>query len=235
MPRNKKTPEVKKTKINNQKGLAALILGIVSVVFCAATAVGILFMREYFSDAEYIRELIGENYALGALAMILITALQVVVAFVPGELVEIAAGYIFGVIPGTLLVLTGAVIGSICAILLTRKFGMKLVRTFYPNEDINSLPILRNKKERNTLTFLLYLIPGTPKDMLTYVIGLTDMKIWQYLLLTTFARIPSVISSAAGGDAVGESNFLTALYIFAAIAVVSIIGVVIYRSIKAKK
>ena len=228
IPENK--PSSKKKRLN-----AALVLTIVSVLFCIFTVVGFILMRKYFSDAEYIRKIIGNNYALGAFVMVIVTAIQVVVAFIPGELVEIAAGYIFGTYMGTALVLTGAVLGSICAILLTRKFGIKLFRVFYPDEDINSLPLLRDKKERNILTFLLFLIPGTPKDMLTYVIGLTDMKIWMYLLLTTFARIPSIISSAAGGNAVGESKILTAVYIFAAIAVVSIIGLIIYKNIKNKK
>jgi len=167
--------------------------------------------------------------------MVLITALQVIVAFVPGELVEIGAGLVFGTVVGAILVLVGAIIGSVVAILLTRKFGLKLVKTFFPDTDINSLPLLNNPKERNFLTFVLFLIPGTPKDMLTYVVGLTDMKIWQYILLTTFARIPSIISSTAGGDAFGSSKIMTAIYIFAGIAAVSLIGYVIYQNITKKK
>lgn len=225
---NKIIPKKKKVNI-------ALMLTLISVLFCVFTVIGFILMKKYFSDAEYIRTIIGDHYVLGAIIMVLVTAIQVVVAFIPGELVEIAAGYIFGTYMGTALVLIGAVLGSVCAILLTRKFGIKLFRVFYPDEDINNLPLLRDKKERNLLTFLLFLIPGTPKDMLTYVIGLTDMKIWQYLLLTTFARIPSIISSAAGGNAVGESKIMAAIYIFAAIAVVSIIGLIIYKNIKNKR
>jgi uncharacterized membrane protein YdjX (TVP38/TMEM64 family) len=220
----------KKTKLR-----AAGVLGIISFLFVAATVVGVILMWEYFSDATAIRDAVGENYLLGALIMILVTAAQVVVAFIPGELVEIAAGLIFGTVPGTLLVLAGAVLGSVVAILLTRKLGLKLFKTFFPDVDPNSLPILNDSKQRNLLTFLLFLIPGTPKDMLTYVIGLTDMKIWQYLLLTTFARIPSIISSTAGGDAFGSSELMTAVYIFASIATVSLVGYVMYGKITKKK
>ena len=231
-----KTTDVQTTSPSTKgKGRIAVILTVVSIVFTAATIIGIILMREFFSDAEKIHRIIGDHYVLGAFIMISVSAVQVIVAFIPGELVEIASGYIFGTIPGTLLVLVGVTIGSVCAMLLSRKFGIKLVRTFYPNEDINSLPILRNKKERNILTFIIFLIPGTPKDMLTYVIGLTDMKIWQYLLLTTFARIPSIISSAAGGNAVGEAKFASSVFIFSLIAICSIIGVLIYKKIKAKK
>ena len=227
------TDEVSVKKKNKIK--AATILSIVSALFVAATVVGVILMWEYFSDATAIRDAVGDHYFIGAIVMILVTALQVIVAFIPGELVEIAAGLVFGTIPGTLLVLAGAMLGSIVAILLTRKLGLKLFRTFFPDTDPNSLPILNNPKQRNALTFLLFLIPGTPKDMLTYVIGLTDMKIWQYILLTTFARIPSIISSTAGGDAFGSSQLMTAIYIFAGIAIVSLVGYVIYGKITKKK
>jgi uncharacterized membrane protein YdjX (TVP38/TMEM64 family) len=219
----------------HSKVKVAAIFSMISALFVVATVLGVIFMWEYFSDAEQIRKAVGENYVLGAIAMIVITALQVIVAFVPGELVEIAAGLVFGTVEGAILVLIGATLGSITAILLTRKLGVRIVKTFFPDTDINSLPLLNNPKERNFLTFLLFLIPGTPKDMLTYVIGLTDMKIWQYILLTSFARIPSIISSTAGGDAFGSSKIMTAIYIFAGIAAVSLIGYVIYQNITKKK
>ena len=214
---------------------AATVLSIISALFVATTIVGIILMREYFTDAEPIRQLVSKNYALGAIIMVLVTAIQVVVAFIPGELVEIAAGFVFGGLWGTVFVTLGLVLGSVIAILLTRKLGLKLFSTFFPDTDPNSLPILNNSKQRNAMTFLLFLIPGTPKDMLTYVVGLTDMKIWQYLLLTTFARIPSVISSTIGGDALGDAKIMLAIYIFAGIAIVSLIGYVIYGKITKKK
>ena len=167
-----KNPEKKP----NKKLTLAIFLSIFSVLLVICTIVGALLIRKYFSDASQIRAYIKDHYIVGCLIMIAVTAIQVVIAFIPGELVEIAAGYAFGAIPGLILVLIGNIIGSITAIFLTRKFGMKIINIFYPNEDINSLPILNNPTKRNTLTFLLFFIPGTPKDMLTYVIGLTDMK-----------------------------------------------------------
>lgn len=220
----------KRTKIR-----AATVLSIISALFVVATVIGVILMNEYFADASAIREAVGKNYLLGAVIMIVVTALQVVIAFIPGELVEIAAGYVFGGLWGTVFVLVGAILGSVIAILLTRRFGLKLFYTFFPDTNPNSLPILNNPTQRNTMTFLLFLIPGTPKDMLTYVVGLTDMKIWQYLLLTTFARIPSIVSSTIGGDALGSAKIMTAIYIFAAIAAVSLIGYVIYGKITKNK
>ena len=222
-------------KRKNKRKTFAWVLSTFSVLLVICTVVGILLIRKYFSDTDQIKNYINQHYFEGSLIMIGVTAIQVVIAFVPGELVEIAAGYAFGTIPGLFLVLLGNVIGSVIAILLTKKFGIKIINLFYPDEDINSLPILNNPKRRNLLTFLLFLIPGTPKDMLTYVIGLTDMKIWQYLLLTTFAKIPSIVSSTAGGHAFGSNKIMLAIYIFAGIGIVSIIGLTVYNGMKENK
>lgn len=217
-----------------KKSRAAVVLSVISAVFIVLTVLGVIFFREYLSDPEYIREKIGENYLLGAVCLIFITALQVVVALVPGEVVEIAAGYVFGAWGGALICVLGIMLGSTVVILLVRKFGRKFVYAFYPKEKLDSLPILNNPRKRNTLVLILFLIPGTPKDMFTYAVGLTDMSIPLYLLLTTAARFPSVISSTLGGDAVGEENYVTAVIVFAITAVISLAGIMIYNLIQKK-
>jgi uncharacterized membrane protein YdjX (TVP38/TMEM64 family) len=167
--------------------------------------------------------------------MILVTALQVVIAFIPGELVEVAAGYVFGGLWGTVFVLIGAMLGSVIAILLTRKFGLKLFYTFFPDTDPNSLPILNKPAQRNAMTFLLFFIPGTPKDMLTYVLGLTPMKLSTCLFITVVARIPSVITSVIGGSALGEQNYWLAVIVFAVTGLISLCGILYYNRKYGKK
>ncbi len=217
-----------------KKSRAALILSLLSAVFLVLTVVLIFLFREYLGDAERVRAAVSENYLVGALCMILICAVQVVVALVPGELVEIAAGYAFGAVWGTILCVTGMVLGSIAVILLVRRFGRKFVYAFYPKEKMDNLPILNSPKKRNTLVLILFLIPGTPKDMLTYAVGLTDMSIPLYLLLTTFARLPSVVSSTVGGSAVGEKNYMVAVIVFVVTALISGTGLWVYHLIQKK-
>ena len=74
-------------------------------------------------------------------------------------------------------------------------------------------------------------IPGTPKDLLSYFAGLTDIKMGRWLLITTVARIPSVITSTVGGNAVGEQNYLFAILVFAGTLAVSALGLLIYQRI----
>ena len=144
---------------------------------------------------------------------------------------EIAAGYCFGSWVGSLLCLAGIVLGSCTTILLVRYWGSRLVYAFYPKEKIDALPIINDPPKRNILTFILFVIPGTPKDLFTYAIGLTDMSIPLYIALTTAARFPSVILSTLSGDAVGTKNYSMAIVFIIITAVVSGVGLLIYRSI----
>lgn len=217
-----------------KKSRASIILSMISAIFLCLTVLGIWFMREYLQDPETVRKMIGEHYVLGALAMVLICAVQVIVALIPGEVVEIASGYVFGSWLGSLLCLTGIVLGSCVTILLVRRFGRKFVYVFYPKEKLDALPILNNPKKRNLLTFVLFVIPGTPKDLLTYAIGLTDMSIPLYIALTTAARFPSVILSTLSGNAVGTKDYTTAILFVAITAAVSGVGLIIYNRIQKK-
>ena len=166
---------------------------------------------------------------LGYIILISVTILQVIFVFLPGEIVEIMAGLLYGSIGGTLACLIGCGIGSIIIYYFTKKFGMYFVSHFIDINKINDVKFLKNKEKRNILCFIVFFIPGTPKDLLTYLIPFTDMKLPTFLLITTLARIPSIITSTMGGHALSEANYLYSLMIFAITGVISIIGLLIYR------
>jgi uncharacterized membrane protein YdjX (TVP38/TMEM64 family) len=161
--------------------------------------------------------------------------LQVFVALIPGELLETGAGYAFGPVWGTVICYAGVAMASALVFLLTRRFGVKLVEVFISREKINQLSFLRTERKRNTLVFLLFLIPGTPKDLLTYFVGLTDMKLGSFLLISLIARLPSVLSSTAGGHLLGEGDYVGALWLYGITGAVSIVGLLIYNAIMRKK
>ena len=217
-----------------KKSRAAIILSVLSVVLLALTAVGLFLSRHFLADPVRVREAVGNHYFLGGLVTILLCAVQVVVALIPGEMLEIAAGYVFGAWWGALLCTVGVALGSVSTILLVRRFGRKFVYAIYPKEKMDALPVLKDPRKRNSLVLILFLIPGTPKDLLTYGIGLTDMRIPLYLLLTTAARFPSVISSTMGGNAMGEKEYTSAIIIFAVTVTISLIGLTIYNFISKK-
>ena len=225
----------KKESKHYSKRVSAIALTIFSVLSCILAVVGVIFIKANFSDVDVFRAFVEKNYILSALALIAICATQAVVALIPGELVEIAAGYAFGAFFGTLYALVGITIGSVMVILLSRKLGRAFVESLYPREKIDALPILNNKERRNALVCFLFFIPGTPKDLITYVIGITDMSIPLYLTLATFARIPSILMSTIGGDALGSNRLVFALIAFAVSGIISLVGYLIYTKITNKK
>ncbi|MBE6593466.1 MAG: TVP38/TMEM64 family protein [Ruminococcaceae bacterium] len=218
------------------KRYAATVISIASAVICILAVVGAILLKDYFSaeNLDKLQAFVAEHWFVGALIFMAVCAIQVIIALIPGEAVEIAAGVIFGSWAGALVCLIGIMTGSVIVILLVRKFGRKFVESLYPREKIDSLPILNDPKKRNAVIALLFFIPGTPKDLITYIVGLTEVSIPMYILLTTVARIPSIIMSTFGGDAFGEGKILKAIIIFGATAIISGIGYLAYMVIQKK-
>ena len=208
--------------------VAMVALSLVSIASVVFAVLGFLWLRIKFGDTNLLREWAVEHPILGALTMVAVTAVQVVIALIPGELVEVAAGYVFGAWIGALLCLVGMAIGSTVAILLARRFGRRLVASLYSEEKLDSLPVLNDPKKRNAATAILFLIPGTPKDLITYLIGLTKMSIPQYLAITLVCRIPSVVMSTLGGDALGDDRLFRALWFFLIAGIISAAGYLVY-------
>lgn len=218
------------------KRTAATVISIASAVICIIAVVGAILLRDYFSakNIDRLQSFVYEHWFVGTLIFMVICAFQVIIALIPGEAVEIAAGVIFGPVWGTLLALVGIMTGSVIVILLVRKFGRRFVESLYPREKIDALPILNNHKRRNFLIALLFFIPGTPKDLITYAVGLTEVSVPLYILLTTVARIPSILMSTLGGDAFGEGQIIKGIVIFAATALISGLGYLAYLLIQKK-
>lgn len=210
--------------------LAGMLALALAILFSAAVFwfVGRPMLR-FVSDPTLFRDWVGRSGAWGRLAFVGMMALQVLIAFIPGEPLELGAGYAFGAVEGTLLCLLGAALGTAVVFLLVRQFGLRLVELFFSKEKLQSLPLLRDTRRLYLLTFIAFFIPGTPKDLLTYVLGLTHMKFWPCLLLITVARIPSVITSTLGGDALGTQQYGFAIAVFAATLLLSGIGLLVYR------
>lgn len=216
-----------------------IIVAIIGISAVLSVAIYILF-KNFFGDGGEsglaFRELVQHNPVVGALVMVAATAVQVVIAFIPGELLEQVSGYLFGSYLGATLSLAGSVLGSVLVLIIVRRFGRSLVYAIYPPQKIESVSFLRSGKKRNILTAFVFFIPGTPKDLLTYVVGLTDMSISTYLLLTTLARIPSILMSTVSGDLIadmlgGEQALQRILFLNGAALVLAAVGYIVYTII----
>lgn len=204
-----------------------------SVVLCLA---GLLtfFVYKWLQSfsADDFREYIRSFGNAGWLVLLGLQFLQVFIALIPGELLETACGYVLGAIFGTVICYLGVAAASSVIFMLTKRFGIKFTELFMTKRDINELSFIKNKNKRNTLIFLLYLIPGTPKDLITYFVGLTDIKLGEFLAISLIARLPSVVSSTVGGQLIGDKDYVSAVILYLAVGIVSLIGILIYRKIK---
>ena len=213
---------------NLPRGKAAWVLLLVYGLICVATGIGIWATYYYFENPQMFRDFVEEHYVLGVITMLFMFIIQVILALIPGGLLEVACGYAFGSVVGSVIAVTGIMAGSALTLILVRKFGRKFAELFYPKEKLDSISILKNKRKRNILVFLVFLMPGTPKDLLTYVVGLTDMGIPMYLLLTGIARTPAIVISTIGGDALGLENYKQSLMFLGVLVIFTLIGIFIY-------
>lgn len=209
---------------------------IVALIFIAA--VGYLVgkpMVEFVREPERFRAWVDSSGFVSRVVFVGMVVFQLIIALIPGEPLEMGAGYAFGAVEGTILCIIGCVIGSALVFLFVRRFGVKLVEVFFPREKIRSLRFLQDSRRLNLLTFIVFFIPGTPKDLLSYFIGLTDMKLGTWLCITAVARIPSIVTSTVTGDALGLKDYQFALIAFGVTLALSLLGILVYRRLSARR
>ena len=225
-------------KKNKKKIIIISLLGI----FCVGLlTLFILFYPEikgFLTNEEYmndIRDFIDSFGVYGIFVMMLILILQIVIAFIPGEPFELVCGVLYGTFGGLLVALFSAFVGSTIVFFLVRKFGKKITNRFFTEENLSKYKFLNTAHNRNKLLFIIFLIPGTPKDLLTYFAPLTPISYANYILITTIARIPSLISSTMAGDSLISGNLEATINIYAVTFGLTIIGVLIDNIIQKKK
>ncbi len=222
--------EEKGKKLQRTRKVVRIILIILALLFCAL--LGYIIVK-FATNREFFKNWMDEYGILGGFIYVIMVIFQVVVALVPGEPVEIAGGYAFGAVWGTVLYLIGSTIGSMIVFLLVRKYGNRLVEMVFSKKDIKGLEFLRNKK-REALLILLFVIPGTPKDLLCYFAGLTSISTKVWVIVCSLGRIPSIITSTIGGDALEKSNYTWTIVAFSIALITSLVGIVIYRGMRKK-
>lgn len=205
---------------------------VIFLVFCGAVTVliGVPMVR-LAEEPEQFQAWVDEFGVWSRLIYVGMVVVQVIVALIPGEPLELAGGYAFGAVEGTVWSLLGIVIGSALIFSLVRKFGVKLVEVFFSRDRIREVAFLKNPKKTKTLAFILMMIPGTPKDFLSYFAGLTKLTLKEWLVIVTVARLPSLLTSTVSGGAAGEENYILAAVLLGVTVLLSGAGIVYYRYI----
>lgn len=205
----------------------------------AAAAVTALLCWEYLpgllawlADARAVRAFVSDHAFVSRLAMLGINIVQVLLAFLPGEPVELASGYAFGFWEGTALCLVASGLATSAIYWATRRWGWKLVGLFFDRSLFDRFSWLKSAKRLELIMLIVFLIPGTPKDFLTYFAGLTNMRFLPVVLIATFGRIPSIVTSTIAASAVGSGNWpLVACTLVASAFLLAVSGLM-YRRLR---
>lgn len=209
----------------------ALVIAILAVITWAITK----RILEIGSAPGDVKEFIGSFGWAGWLVALGLQFLQILVAFIPGELIETGMGYAFGAVVGTLLCYMGLALGEFAVFVIIRRLGKRAVEYFVPLEKLGKFSFLNDESRLKKTVFILFIIPGTPKDLLTYFAPLTKIKLSEFLTISLIARFPSVVSSTIGGNMLGEGRYLHAAILYTVTGIVSLLGLKIYDIILKKK
>ncbi len=153
--------------------------------------------------------MLGFLDSLGHLAFIgfiLLQAAQVVAAPIPGEVTGLLGGFLYGPILGVMLSTIGLTIGSYIAFALARTFGRPFVDRFVDKAIMNRFDYLLHHKGA-FLVFLLFLIPGFPKDYLCYILGLGHLSTMEFIVIGGTGRLFGTILLTLGGDYIRHHQY----------------------------
>ena len=155
--------------------------------------------------------------ALGYLALFGLQFAQIFLIVLPGEPIEILAGMCYGGFGGLIFITISVFIITNIIFFTVRKFGRKFVYSFCNKERIEKIEnskLFKNPQKIEWIMLILFLIPGTPKDLLVYIAGLLPLKPLRFVLISTFARLPSVISSTFAGSSLVAGDWKFSLIIY---------------------
>lgn len=193
---------------NRGKILTYMLFGI-SITFIIVVA------YEYYHNFYYtlrnpkaIKAIINSYGKYGALIFCVMQVMQVVAFFIPGEIFQVAGGYIYGILPGALISIIGITLGSAITFFLSNICGKPFIEKLVSKEKFSFVERVLQAGSKNYVVFFIYLIPGLPKDIMGYICGISDINFKSFITYSTLGRIPAVIVSAYFGSKITSSNTL---------------------------
>ena len=219
-----KKQKVKVFKLTMTILAIAIIVGIIIYMFPV--------MRKLSTKEGQLafKEKVSSSGILGLLMLFALQVAQIFLIIIPGEPIEILAGMCYGPIWGTIFIMVSAGIISTIIFSLVRKYGKRFVYNFCDKEKVAKIEnrkLLKNPNKIVKIMFILFLLPGTPKDLLAYIAGLLPINPVKFVLISVFARFPSVISSTLAGANLAVGDWKKSIVMYLSIVFVAIIVILI--------
>ncbi|QLG36896.1 TVP38/TMEM64 family protein [Paenibacillus sp. E222] len=206
----------KKVMINVLLGLL-IIMSIGLLVYYSPAII------KTMSSLDNFRAYIHSTGHWGPVMFILFQILQIVVAPIPGEVVQVAGGYIYGTAIGSLYTTVGLILGSAIAFYFTRFIGRAYISRLLQKKNNKWMSFIHDEKKFSAFLFIFFVIPGLPKDMLVFVAALTSIRSVRFFTILIVGRLPWIIASAAVGSTIHMQQYTLAIII----SVIAVIGFVI--------
>lgn len=202
-----------------------IIIGLVAIVYllpyvkAITTKEGRLFFKNKVNDLGI----------WGPVILTLMQLIQILLIVLPGEPLEILAGMCYGGLWGTIFIMLTSSIFSTIIFLFVRKYGKNIIYLFFNKEKVDKLldnKIFKNTKKVELVILLLFLIPGTPKDLVVYISGLLPINATKFIVISSIARFPSVISGVLAGSNIISGNWLIGILVY--VITFILIGIIIF-------
>jgi len=209
---------------------AAALVIILGLLLYVTVAYGPAITR-LISNTQKFREYLLSFGAWSAVVFMLIQATQVVIAAIPGEFTQVAGGFVFGTAWGTFYSVAGILLGTIAAFSISRLFGYPLLKILVPAKGLEKFKFLINNPKAEVGMLVLFLIPGIPKDVLTYIAGLTPVRPLRFMVMAMVARLPGILISSFIGAHVEKRNYTEVIIASALAVVLFLIGIILRERI----
>lgn len=218
-----------------------IILLIVVIAIMAITTVYLIpTFKELSNEAgqQAFKQKINESGFMGFLMLFGLQFAQIFLFIIPGEPIEILAGMCYGALWGTVFIMASAGIISTVIFFLVRKLGKKFVYEFCDEKKVKKIEnskLFQNPKKIEMIMLILFLLPGTPKDLLVYIAGLLPIKPTRFIVISVLARFPSVISSTLAGANIAVGDWKLGILLYGVIVVAVAILIFIYQKFDKEK
>lgn len=167
---------------------------------------------------------------IGALVLFGLQFAQIFLVVLPGEPLEVLAGMCYGAFWGSVFIFASVFITTTLIVVLTKRFGEKFINSIWNEKKINKIKnskVFKNAQKIEILMIILFLIPGTPKDLLVYIGAILPINHFRFILIATFMRFPSVISSTLAGANIATGNFKSMVWVYVVTIIITIFAIFI--------
>lgn len=178
-----------------------------------------------FNSLEDVNAFLDRYQTASVFVYFAIQVLQLVICIIPGQAMQFAGGYVFGIGLGYLLSITGAAVGTVLTFYLARVLGRDALHLFFDEKKIAHFVEKLNSKKALIVVFVIYLIPGLPKDLITYAAGVSEIKLKPFLILSLVGRTPGMLCSIILGNLFNNGSYIGILVLSIVVAVACIWGV----------